>query len=846
MRRRYTLSLLLLALLPALTVEAVAATPAKRIATAQKQVKALAKKSFAKGARARVLRQLAKARKASKRRKACAALRATVLARNALLTPQTWRKRKVPRRVRRRIAKGLGRTEKALLRRAGRRCGKATRSRRVRPRKGGSGFTPLEPIGVRNNEQGEEEEEGEIKGGRYRPIKTPGGPTGLGGLPQAAGAAGASALRRGGSAGKGLLSQASPLNIFLSSDVGVPPRTAEPQEPTTAVGGNVAWFTGNSSAALSLDGGTTWTRYDPSTILPDPGGQPFCCDQLVSYSPQEDIFIWLLQYWCPVGTSSPATNNCNTAGTGSNTIRIAVASPADLRNNRDNIGAAWTFWDFPPSLFGLPANSWFDRSDMSVNSHFWNWTVDSLRAPNSSILGRVPLSQLKNKGTITISWATDTPQRMTTTQGTGTPWTYFVGANSLSQARIWEWAPNSGTMLRHDINHSSVPINNGGINGSDGTNWYARWGIFPGAVESAAWVGNQLIVAQGAGRDQCTANCNTSTPTTTHVFDHPAVYISRFSTNDWTLASERWLWNPTQNFAWPFLAVAGDGSVGITFLAANDNANPQPVAGFLNEEQFVLALGETRPQGAGDYYTLRPGRTPSSFVIPVRTNEQDSDGVVRNHWRYIEYGHGGPPSNNAPAVNIIAPLPGRTFSPGLPITFRASATDIEDGFVPEYAIVWRVDGVEVGRGSRITYSGSSPGVHTATVTATDGTGNARSASVQYTVSNPGGPAVAILSPDDNTTFTAAFDEGDGESIDVQYIATASDPNNKPLTYTWTASIDGGAPFFVSSSLSPVIRLHVVGHNCRLAVYDLTLTVSNGTDTAQAQITSKVKTALCIT
>jgi hypothetical protein len=38
---------------------------------------------------------------------------------------------------------------------------------------------------------------------------------------------------------------------------------------------------------------------------------------------------------------------------------------------------------------------------------------------------------------------------------------------------------------------------------------------------------------------------------------------------------------------------------------------------------------------------------------------------------------------------------------------------------------------------------------------------------------------------------------------------------------------------------------VTGHNCGLATHDLTLTVSNGTDSATAAITEKIKTALCI-
>jgi hypothetical protein len=287
--------------------------------------------------------------------------------------------------------------------------------------------------------------------------------------------------------------------------------------------------------------------------------------------------------------------------------------------------------------------------------------------------------------------------------------------------------------------------------------------------------------------------------------------------------------------------------VGITFLTAPDGGNPQPVAGFLNEEQFVYALGAGRPQGAGDYYTLRPGRTASSFVIPVRNNEVDSDGATRTHWRYIEYGHGAAPSSNPPSVSITSPAEGRTFTSGAPIAFNATASDPEDGTIPEYAIVWRVDGVRVGTGSRIVYSSSAPGSHTATVTATDGTGLSRTATVHYTVLRPGGPTVSILAPDDNTTYTSdgADPGGASEYKDVHFSATASDPNGRPLTYRWTDSINGGAATLVSTALSPTLRLHVNGRNCRIDRHDLALAVSNGTDTVTAQRTVLISTALCI-
>jgi hypothetical protein len=207
-------------------------------------------------------------------------------------------------------------------------------------------------------------------------------------------------------------------------------------------------------------------------------------------------------------------------------------------------------------------------------------------------------------------------------------------------------------------------------------------------------------------------------------------------------------------------------------------------------------------------------------------------------------------------VRITSPEEGRSFNAGAPIAFNATVSDYEDGDVLEAAIVWRVDGVDIGTGSRVVYSGSAPGAHTATVTATDGTGLSTTATVNYTVATaPGGLAVAIVSPDDNQTYFAEGDEGDGEYKDLTFTATASDPAGAPLSYTWMDTVTEfdptlgqvvvTGPFPVSYELSPTLRLHVTGHNCGLATHDLTLTVSNGTDSATAAITEKIKTALCI-
>lgn len=514
---------LLCALGPALaraTTKRHGVTANQQIIAASTLVGKLQGSRYASGRHAVVLSAARAAARVSRGRSgACSVLTAADTLLADLQLPSTWKRGRVPRSALRRPIALLSKAEQSLIAGAGRKCAMPQKaSVKVPAKTGGSGFTPL-PQPVEGPEQGSGPP---IPTGQIRPASTVGGQSGLGGDLHGSSSQSSPSARIAGD----------PLTFFRSADVGVPPRTASPQEPTTAEGGNVVWYTGNSSVALSTNAGRTFTTFNPSTILPD-SGLPFCCDQLVSYSPQVNLFVWVMQYWCGAGSTTPATNNCKTAGTASNRIRIAVASPQGLIANASSPGAAWTYWDITPQTFGQPAGAWFDRSDLGLNIWNMQWTVDVLRGNSgvSSILARISLNALAARGSISIGYITDGNQRMTVAQGLNTTRTYYVGTNSLSQQRIWSWDAFSGTLFRHDVDHSTVPNINAAAPGTDGSDWYDRYGIFPGAIESATVSGNTLYTAQGTGRQYCSANCSSKTPTLATQFTEPSIFISKYMTS---------------------------------------------------------------------------------------------------------------------------------------------------------------------------------------------------------------------------------------------------------------------------------------------------------------------------
>jgi hypothetical protein len=820
---------------------AAASSPSRQVAKASAQIRRIPRTAFAPKRRGVVLGFAAAARRSLRRGATCKAIAAVDRLASELATPTNFKRAKVPRSARKpRIL--LKQAGTALVRKAGTKCAKPAKEIRLKAQKGGAGFTPV-PGPPNPSDQGEGEEENErTPAGTYRPPKTVGGSSGLGadpfGLPEgpAPGTPGAQlrSLPRNPSAS----AAADPLQFFRISDAGVPPRNGCcPEEPTTAEGHNVVWQTDNSSVALSTDAGRTFTGFDPSTILPD-SGLPLCCDQVVSYSPRYNIFIWIIQYWC--GRGSTTTNDCRTAGTTSNRIRLAVASPESLRANATHPGFAWTYWDLTPQLFGHPAGAWFDRSDMGVNFWNWQWTVDTLRGNASSLLARVSLSALAARGSISLGYIKDTPQRMTVAQGDNGSTTVFAGNNSLSQARIWSWQPFSGTLFRHDINHSSVPINTSSITGSDGGNWYSRFGIFPGAVESATVSGNTLYVAQGTGRDQCTANCGAATPTLHRVFAMPAVFVSKYDVNSWTKTGERWLWNPTLGFGWPALSTAGSGEVGIALRSASAGQNARPVAGFLTaDEEFVFAIPAGMPHLTGDYYSLRPGRTSRSFVMTTQTAQSDG-----RHWGFVEFGRGASPYVAPPSVHITAPANLTSFAFAANAGYTAAVSDPVDGTLPAAAIRWTEDGTFIGSGPSIHHVESTPGTHTIMVRATNGDGRSATDAITIVVQPPppSDIKVTITSPSDNSSFgPGVFNQLRNEYCkDIPFTATASGGKGA-LLYGWTDSRDGGQPQQVSTDLSPTLTLCGGSSFSQSSIHLLTLNASDGATSASTKITVTVFT-----
>jgi len=99
--------------------------------------------------------------------------------------------------------------------------------------------------------------------------------------------------------------------------------------------GGLLMMSFNWSVDVSTDDGASWKRLDPTTVFPAVAGFPgFCCDQVVTYVPSIDHFVWFMQH--------------DKDGNGQGAFRLATASSSSVRSDP----AAWTYWDFVGDVFG--------------------------------------------------------------------------------------------------------------------------------------------------------------------------------------------------------------------------------------------------------------------------------------------------------------------------------------------------------------------------------------------------------------------------------------------------------------------------------------------------------------
>lgn len=395
--------------------------------------------------------------------------------------------------------------------------------------------------------------------------------------------------------------------------------SATAADMSVARNGQVVFASGNWYAALSLDGGNTFTGLDPTTILPVTDGAGnvldggWCCDQVIHYVQEFDLFVWLHQF-CGNGANCLA---------GTNRIRIAVATTEEMINSR---GTAWTYWDFTSANMGQ--TNPFDYPDLSIGTNHLYWSADVVNV--GLMVVRVPLRELAERATITADY-TDPADGANAygahlTQNTVNQ-IFWAGHVNSSTLRVFNLPDNSGSYSWRDININSWSnAQPSSISPNGSTDWLSF--NFPrNAVIGAARSGDDVWFAWTAAAGGGFARAN--------------VQMVRININSFTFQEQVSIWNPDLSFAYPYLATNRKGELGISlaFGGGNTYYGSHGVGIWGDFVVWYPELSDTATARWGDYTTARRySPVGDLWDAAGYTVQKTAGGGVQFQPHYIHFG----------------------------------------------------------------------------------------------------------------------------------------------------------------------------------------------------------------
>jgi hypothetical protein len=390
-------------------------------------------------------------------------------------------------------------------------------------------------------------------------------------------------------------------------------------EPSVVNLGSGVFYTANHYAAKSLDGGVSFTYVNPAIFPPVNNG--FCCDQVTSYAPNQDMVLWGLQYQQDAST---------------NTFRIArTIGVSGLSNNQ------WLYWNFTPQSFGLSTGLWLDFPNISTSNGNLYLTSNIFTISGGtfagSVIWRLSLAELA-AGSINYSYLTlASVGSLRLTEGAGATMHWVATDYTTPSVRIYDWADASGTITSRNVAVSTFnPLScasahncNGVAVSPDGTNW-------AGGADSrilGAYVANGVVGAMWGARQG-------------GAFSYPYTIHARFNESTGALISQTPVWNGSFAWLYPTASVnaAHDlgGAVGYgggtyypntAIWTLDDIENSLPLGGVY---AAIIAANGPSQNKWGDYLTVKPhNQYPNTWVAGIyglAGGQGDANAVSRYLW----------------------------------------------------------------------------------------------------------------------------------------------------------------------------------------------------------------------
>jgi hypothetical protein len=427
-----------------------------------------------------------------------------------------------------------------------------------------------------------------------------------------------------------------------------------PPDMSGAKGGGVVLMSGNLWLRLSTDGGASFKDLDFTTIFAaDSTYGGWAGDQVIHYVPAIDCFVLYVQSFA--GAKGGANQS-------KNVVKIAIASPADLKTHAGGKAAWRRQWHFTSDTFGL--NAWMDFPDLSwgtgflyVNTNAFTRSYDSAGKKSEAFAGRLffelPLADMAAGRGLSFFFGlcTDALTYGSPTQNIGDE-NYWAAHVNNSAMRIYSSkGSDSNYFWRERELKSNWPLADTDANnvrdvigrGQDGVDWVSEDHRIIGATRAGA----QLWFAWTAG-------ANNDGRVGGFKFPQAHVHIAKFDVaRDYALVDQMQVWNPDVAFAYPSLTTNSDGEVGISLAWGSTQGYGSHAVGILGD--FVVWFGlasartstQTSPTRFGDYLHVRLAypdtRFFSAFGYAVLTDTSTTPPSENDQWLYVEFGRQATP-----------------------------------------------------------------------------------------------------------------------------------------------------------------------------------------------------------
>ena len=354
-------------------------------------------------------------------------------------------------------------------------------------------------------------------------------------------------------------------------------------EPSTAINGDVVFYTGNWYAGRSLDGGQTFQFLDPFHVFPDPPNLTFCCDQVVQYIASIDTFVWLLQY-SPV--AGPQADNIQ---------RLAFATTAEIRTGH------WRLFDITTTLLGV-GGQFLDFPDIAIGANSIYVTTNIFTPAGQSAgaaVVRIPIASIASGQMSADKFVSPDLNSFRVAQNCATR-AFFAAHQDTSTLNVFTWDEGQAAPVSNVVEVARWIAGSFQSRTPDGRTWLDR---ADPRITGATLAGNDLYFAWGvnAGSNQR---------------PKPFIQIARIDAGNLTLIENINIFDPDSATCYGALATNAASEVGISYMLGGGTRFPTHVVGILtgNRKDVIAAASDSGPEPNpntnlgewGDYLTVRP------------------------------------------------------------------------------------------------------------------------------------------------------------------------------------------------------------------------------------------------